>query len=227
MATKVLVLLITAGVFLLLLFGLRDQLTLEALGRQETVLRDYERERPFVVYAAAFLLYVAVAGLSIPGATVLTLSYGWFFGFWRALVIVSFASTAGATVAFLLSRYLLREIIERRFGDRLSRFNTALEREGPFYLFLLRVVPAVPFVLINLMTGLTPLPVRTYWWVSQVGMLPGTCVYVYAGSTVPSLQQLSRAGFAELFHWKLLLALLLLGIFPIAVKKLLAPRLAS
>ena len=121
----------------------------------------------------------------------MTLVIGWFFGFWRALLVVSFASTAGATLAFLLSRYFLRDSIQNRFGGQLKKFNESLDREGAFYLFTLRLIPAVPFFVINVVMGLTKIRTGTYWWVSQVGMLAGTCVYVYAGTTIPSLNQIA------------------------------------
>jgi uncharacterized membrane protein YdjX (TVP38/TMEM64 family) len=108
----------------------------------------------------------------------MTLLYGWFFKFVAALLVVSFASTTGTTLAFLLSRYLLRDAIQQKFGERLAGFNGALEREGAFYLFTLRLIPAVPFFVINVVMGLTPIRVWTFWWVSQLGMLPGTCVFV-------------------------------------------------
>ncbi len=172
-------------------FLFADQISLEYLARQETALRSFQQGHPVVVYLVAFSIYVAVTGLSIPGATGLTLLYAWFFGFFPALILVSFASTAGATLAFLLSRYLFRDAIQRRFAENLKSFNAALDREGAFYLFTLRLIPAVPFFVINVVMGLTHLRVVTFWWVSQLGMLAGTCVYVYAGSSIPGLQQLA------------------------------------
>ncbi|QDU39291.1 TVP38/TMEM64 family inner membrane protein YdjZ [Maioricimonas rarisocia] len=169
----------------------REQLSLDYLAEQESALREFRSGNPILVYGVAFLTYVAVTGLSLPGATGMTLLMGWYFGFWRALVLVSFASTTGATIAFLLSRYLLRETVQRKFGDRLSGFNEALRREGAFYLFTLRLIPAVPFFVINVVMGLTPIRVWTYWWVSQVGMLAGTMVYTYAGASIPTLDQLA------------------------------------
>ena len=166
----------------------------------------------------------------MPGATGLSLACGWFFGFWQGVLFVSFASTTGATLAFLLSRYLFRDAILNRFGDRLAGFNAALEREGAFYLFTLRLIPAVPFFVINVVMGLTPMRVRTYWWVSQVGMFPGTCVYVYAGSQVPSLKKLADDGIRGILTPQMIGAFILLGLFPIVVKKImgkLRPPLAS
>jgi uncharacterized membrane protein YdjX (TVP38/TMEM64 family) len=169
----------------------RDDLTLRAIAAREQQLRAFRDSQPVLVYVLAFLLYVVVTGLSLPGAAVLSLAYGWYFDFWPAVVLVSFASTTGATVAFLLSRYLFRDAFRRRFGERMEAFERNLAREGAFYLFSLRLVPAVPFFVLNVVMALTPIAVGTFWWVSQLGMLPATMVFVYAGSTIPSLDQLA------------------------------------
>lgn len=208
---------ITVGFFLL-----RDVLSLESLAQYETQLRAFQQRSPAAAYGLALAAYVGVTGLSLPGATGMTLAYAWFFGFWRALVLVSLASTAGATLAFLVSRYLFRDAMRRRLGDRLTKINELLERDGPFYLFTLRLIPAVPFFVINAAMGLTPLPARTFWWVSQLGMLPGTGVYVYAGSRVPSLDALASEGIQGVFTpaqiAQILAAFALLGVFPLAVR---------
>lgn len=200
-------------------FQFRDTLTLQHLAAQEAQLRAWQQDHPLLVYGAAYLIYVIVTGLSLPGATVLTLTCGWFFGFWRGVLLVSFASTSGATVAFLVSRFLLRDSIQQRFGERLATFNQALEREGAFYLFMLRLIPAVPFFVINVVMGLTPIRTRTYWWVSQLGMLPGTAVYVYAGSSVPNLATLAEKGAQGILSPQLFVAFALLGIVPLVLKK--------
>lgn len=197
------------------------ELSLSALAEREAQFRTLQRQHPVLVYVAAFSMYVIVAGLSLPGATAMTLLLGWLFGFWRSVVLVSFASTAGATLAFLLSRYLLRESIQSRFGDRLQRFNAALDREGAFYLFTLRLIPAVPFFVINVVMGLTRIRVWTYWWVSQLGMLAGTCVYVYAGSAVPDLQTLAERGTRGIVSPQLLTAFVILGVFPLVARRVL------
>lgn len=209
---------VAAAIFGYLQF--RDALTLQSLAQQESALRSYQHEHPLLVYAAAFLIYVTVTGLSLPGAAVLTLVCGWFFGFWRGLLLVSFASTTGATVAFFVSRFLLRDSIQQRFGDRLAAFNQALEREGAFYLFMLRLIPAVPFFVINVVMGLTPIRPPTFWWVSQLGMLPGTAVYVYAGSSVPNLATLAEKGVSGILSPQLLVAFALLGLMPLVLKKI-------
>lgn len=197
-----------------------DALSLENLAAQEAELKAYQLEHPLLVYGAAFAVYVAVTGLSLPGATVLTLTCGWFFGLWRGVLLVSFASTTGATVAFLVSRYLLREPIQNRFGERLATFNQSLEREGAFYLFMLRLIPAVPFFVINVVMGLTPLRAKTFWWISQLGMLPGTAVYVYAGSSVPDLITLANKGVRGILSPQLMLAFVMLGVMPLVLRKL-------
>jgi uncharacterized membrane protein YdjX (TVP38/TMEM64 family) len=195
-------------------------LALDDLAARETELRQFRLDHPVLVYGIAFLLYVAVTGFSLPFATVLTLVFAWYFGFWRAVLLVSFASTAGATVAFLLSRYLLREIIQKRFGDRLEKFHQSLEREGAYYLFSLRLIPVVPFFVINAVMGLTPLKTRTFWWASQAGMLPGTLVYVYAGSQFPTLKTLAEQGTGGILTPQLIAAFVLLGLFPLCAKKI-------
>lgn len=218
--TKLAVFVALAATVAVLLLVFRDRLNWETLVRHEQRLRTYRRQHPVLLHGAAFLLYVVVTGLSIPVANILTLTYGWLFGFWRALVLVSFGSTLGATVAFLLSRHLLRDLVRARFGERLQQFDAAMRREGPFCLFLLRLTPVVPFWMINLLMGLTPISVITFWWVSQIGMLPATAIHVAAGSTVPSLEQLAERGVAGLLTWPVILAFLALGIFPLVVRKL-------
>ena len=199
-----------------------DYLQLDYLATQENQLREFQQQYPLLVFGAAFMVYVTVTGLSVPGAAPLTLLYGWYFGFVPTLVLVSFASTTGATISFLTSRYLLRASVEQKFGVRLQTFNKHLENEGAFYLFTLRLIPVVPFFAINLVMGLTPLSTRTFWWVSQLGMLPGTAVYVYAGSSVPNLSQLADQGAAAVLSPQQLLqffiAFALLGAFPLLVR---------
>lgn len=201
-------------------FQFRDLLTLQQLAAREAELRSLQQDHALLVYGVAFLIYVAVTGLSLPGAAALTLTCGWYFGFWRGVLLVSFASTTGATVAFLVSRFLLRDSLQQRFGDRLAAFNRALDREGAFYLFMLRLIPAVPFFVINVVMGLTHVRTRTFWWVSQIGMLPGTAVYTYAGSSVPNLATLAEKGVRGILSPQLLVAFALLGLMPLILKKI-------
>ncbi len=222
---KAVLLVTVVAIFLIALVLFRDVLTLESLANRESQLREFQAANPTVVLGAAFGVYVAVTGLSLPGAAALSLVYGWYFGFVAAFIMISFASTAGATIAFLVSRYLLRDTMQNRFGDRLTSFNHHLETEGAFYLFTLRLIPAVPFFVINLVMGLTPMRARTFWWVSQLGMLPGTAVYLYAGSRVPNLTVLAEKGAAAVFSpaqlTQIAIAFAMLGLFPLVVKKVL------
>ncbi|MEM6799076.1 MAG: VTT domain-containing protein, partial [Planctomycetota bacterium] len=153
----------------------------------------------------------------------LTLLMGWYFGVVRGTVLVSFASTAGATIAFLFSRFLLRDTIQSKFGEKLRWFNEQFDKDGAFFLFTLRLVPVVPFFLINALMGLTRIKTATFWWVSQVGMLAGTAVYVYAGSAVPNLTTLANEGvnavFTASFLRNITIAFALLGAFPLVAKK--------
>ena len=201
-------------------FLFRDSLSLATLAAQESQLREYYQANPFLVLALAFLIYVAATGLSLPGAAVLSLVYAWYFGFWPALILVSFASTLGASFAFLLSRFLLRDLIQRRFASYLLSFNSNLEKEGAFYLFTLRLIPAVPFFVINLVMGLTPMKLTTFWWVSQLGMLAGTVVFVWTGSSVPSLDHLVKQGISGIITPQLFIGFVLLGTFPLIVRQL-------
>ena len=214
--------LVVVASLIALFVGNREALSFDSLIARQAALQRSVIEQPVLVLGSAFMLYVVVTGLSLPGAAALSLAYGWLFGFWRGLILVSFASTAGATVAFLMSRFLFRDAIQARFGDRLTAFNEALAREGAFYLFTLRLIPQVPFFVVNLLMGLTPIRTTTFWWVSQLGMLPGTCVYIYAGSSVSSLETLRDKGVSGLVTWQLLLAFALLGLFPLIVKRVIA-----
>jgi pyruvate/2-oxoglutarate dehydrogenase complex dihydrolipoamide dehydrogenase (E3) component/uncharacterized membrane protein YdjX (TVP38/TMEM64 family) len=199
-----------------LVFDLGQYLNLEALKAQQTALNAQVASNPWQSAGLFFLAYVAVTALSLPGAALMTLLAGALFGLLEGFVLVSFASTLGATLAMLSSRFLLRDWVQSRFGQRLSGINNGVEREGAFYLFALRLVPVFPFFLINLAMGLTRLPARTYWWVSQLGMLPGTLVFVNAGRELGQLDSL-----AGILSPGLLGAFVLLGVFPLIARKLL------
>ena len=199
-----------------------DGLSLAVIAQQESDLRSYQERHPALVYGFAFLFYVSATALSLPGASVLTLMFGWLFGLVPGLIVVSFASTSGASLAFLLSRYLFGRAIQLRYGHRLRKFNDAFARDGAFYLFTLRLVPAVPYTGVNLLMGLTPIELATFWWVSQLGMLPATFVYVSAGAAVPDLYTLSERGVAGVVSLPLLGAFALLGLFPWLARLILA-----
>jgi uncharacterized membrane protein YdjX (TVP38/TMEM64 family) len=193
-------------------FDLKQYLTLEFLREARGKLTAFYAARPLETTAIYFATYVAVTALSLPGAAILTLAGGAIFGLTVGTLVVSFASSVGATLAFLTARFLLRDWVQKRFRDRLQAINEGIEKEGAFYLFALRLVPLFPFWLINLAMALTPLRTRTFYWVSQVGMLPATVAFVYAG------EQLAE------FRWSggVLLALVLLGLLPLAAKRALA-----
>ena len=204
-------LVIVAAVVAFFALGLQRYVSLAYFQSQRAVLEGYVASHPVQAGAAYFGVYVAITGLSLPGAGVATLVGGALFGLFWGTVIVSFASTLGALLSFLVSRYLLRDWVQQRFANLLKPVNDGVEREGPFYLFALRLVPAFPFVAVNLLMGLTPIRVWTYVWVSQLGMLAGTIAYVYAGTQLGQFK-LSPG---------LLAAFVILGIFPIAAKKVL------
>jgi len=212
---KIVILIVLAVlVGLFFAFDLQRFLTLAELKARQEAFQGYYAAHRLLTLAAYFLLYVAVTALSLPGAAVMTLAGGALFGFWPALVTVSFASTIGATLAFLVSRFLLRDWVQARFGERLKTVNAGVEREGAFYLFSLRLVPLFPFFVINLVMGLTLLPARTFYWVSQLGMLAGTAVYVNAGTQLGGIEHLSG-----ILSPGLLISFVLLGLFPLLAKK--------
>jgi pyruvate/2-oxoglutarate dehydrogenase complex dihydrolipoamide dehydrogenase (E3) component/uncharacterized membrane protein YdjX (TVP38/TMEM64 family) len=189
--------------------------TFESLKQQQAAIDGWYRAHPLQTVLLYFAAYVAVTGLSLPGATLMTLAGGAVFGLLWGTVIVSFASSLGATLAFLASRFVLRDWVRSRFGERLKAIDEGLAKEGAFYLFTLRLLPVVPFFLINLALGLSAMRVWTFYWVSQVGMLAATIVYVNAGTQLARLD--SPRG---ILSWELLGAFLLLGIFPLVAKKL-------
>lgn len=209
------------GLILLLLasffaFDLGQYLTLASLKAQQSALQAQVAAEPWLAAGAFFAVYVAVTGLSLPGASLMTLVAGALFGLWQGLLIVSFASTLGALLSMFSSRFLLQDWVQQRFGQRLAGIEAGLARDGAFYLFALRLVPVFPFFLINLAMGLTKLPARTFWWVSQLGMLPGTLVYVNAGRELGQLDSLGG-----ILSPGLLGAFALLGVFPLLARKLL------
>ena len=197
-------------------FDLGRFLSFEALRDQQAAIESRFAAEPLQTVGLYFVLYVVVTGLSLPGAAIMTLAGGAVFGLVWGTVVVSFASTIGATLAFLASRLVFREPVQRRFGDKLAAINRGIEREGAFYLFALRLVPVFPFFVINLVMGLTPLRTWTFYWVSQIGMLAGTLVYVNAGTQLGQLDSLSGV-----LSPGLLGSFVLLGLFPIVAKKLL------
>ncbi len=171
-------------------YGLSDYLSFEALKAKQAEFAGFYADNPVLVIGIFFLIYVASTALSLPGAVILTLAAGALFGFVIGVVVVSFASSIGATLAFLASRFLLRDWVQTKFGDKLRAINAGVARDGAFYLFSLRLIPVVPFFVINLAMGLTPMRTLTYYWVSQLGMFLGTLVYVNAGTQLAQIEDL-------------------------------------
>ncbi|TAJ79684.1 MAG: pyridine nucleotide-disulfide oxidoreductase [Sphingobium sp.] len=179
---------IVAAIFAFIHFDIGAMLTLENLKSQQGTLDARYQAAPLLVIAIFFLIYVTLTAVSVPGATILTLAAGALFGVVTGTIVASFASTIGATLSFLASRYLFRDAVQARFGDRLRALNEGIARDGAFYLFSLRLVPVFPFFVVNLLMGLTPIRTRTYFWVSQLGMLLGTIVYVNAGTQIARIE---------------------------------------
>lgn len=196
------------------IFDLGQYLNLTNLKTQQEAFSEQVSANPWLIGGAYFFIYVLVTALSLPGAALMTLLGGALFGLFGGTLLVSFASTLGATLAMLISRFMLRDWVQAKFSKRLMGINQGVEREGASYLFALRLVPVFPFVLINLAMGLTKLPVRTFWWVSQLGMLPGTLVYVNAGRELGQLNSLGG-----ILSPSLIGAFLLLGLLPMLSRK--------
>lgn len=197
-------------------FDLGQYFSLAYLKAQQDSFAALYADNPLQTALVFFVVYVAVTGLSLPGAAIMTLAAGALFGLLIGTVLVSFASTLGATLAFLVSRFLLRDMVQQRFGKKLDAIDRGIEREGAFYLFALRLVPAFPFFVINLAMGLTKLPTLTFFWVSQLGMLLGTIVFVNAGTQLAQIESLGG-----LLSPGLIGSFVLLGLFPLIARKIL------
>ena len=206
---------IAAAVGLFFALDLGHYLSLDWLKAQQAAIAAYRADHPLAAVAAYFALYVAVTALSLPGAALMTLAGGAVFGLLWGTLIVSFASSIGATLAFLASRFLLRDWVMTRFGRRLAAIDAGVRKEGAFYLFTLRLVPVFPFFLVNLLLGLTAMKARTFYWVSQLGMLAGTVVYVNAGTQLAQIDSL-----AGIVSPGLLLSFALLGVFPLIANRI-------
>lgn len=213
-------LLILAGVLALIVtfkvLNLGQYLNLAYLKESQATFSNYYHEHQVLTIVSYMLIYITATALSLPGAAILTLAGGALFGLITGTIIISFASTIGATLACIVSRYLLQGWVQEKFGDKLTKINKGMDEEGAFYLFTLRLVPIFPFFIINLVMGLTKIPMKTFYWVSQIGMLPATVVYVNAGRELAKIDSLSG-----ILSPGLLFSFVLLGIFPLAAKKIL------
>lgn len=217
MKKAVLALVLIGAIAAYFIFDLGQYLSLENFKASQADIVAAKDANPALYIAGFFLLYVAVTGLSIPGAAIMTLVAGALFGVVVGTLIVSFASTMGATLAFLSSRYLLRDWVQGKFGERLRAVDDGLEKDGAFYLFTLRLIPLFPFFVINLLMGLTRIKTGTFFWVSQIGMLPATIVFVNAGTQISRIE--STAG---LLSPALIASFVALAFFPWAAKGIVA-----
>jgi len=208
---------IVLGIAAFQYFDLGQYLTLEYIKLSQSKLQELYLGNRVLVIISYMVIYIAVTALSLPGAVVLTLAGGGLFGLMVGTLAVSFASSIGATLACLVSRFFLREWVQNKFGDKLTTINNGVEKEGAFYLFSLRLVPIFPFFMINLLMGLTRMRLSTFYWVSQIGMLAGTIVFVNAGKELAKIDSLSG-----IMSPGLLGSFVVLGLFPITVKKLLS-----
>lgn len=206
--------LMAAAIAAFFAFDLGTYFTLEGIKAQQATLQAWLDAYPVLTFGGFFGVYVVVTALSLPVAAVMTLLAGALFGFGWGTLLVSVASTTGATLAMLVARFMLRDSLQAKYAKQLTTINAGFAREGAFYLFALRLVPAVPFFVVNLLMGLLPIKVRTFWWVSQLGMLPGTAVFVYAGTALASITSLG-----DLVSPPLLAAFTLLGLLPLVAKK--------
>ena len=206
---------LAAAVTVFFVFDLGQYFSLAYIKQSQSSFTSYYEQRPLLVTAIFFAVYVAITALSLPGAAIMTLASGASFGLVWGTIVVSFASTLGATLAMLAARTILRDTIEKRFGKRLLEVNRGVDKEGAFYLFTLRLIPAIPFFALNLLMGLTRMKTWTFFWVSQVGMFAGTVAYVYAGTEIAKITSLR-----SILSPGLIGAFVLLGLFPLVTKKI-------
>lgn len=202
-------------IFIFFYLGLGQYTNLDYLKTQQIKITDYNNSHPFKTTLVFFLTYITITAISIPGATIITLASGVIFGLIKGTVLVSFASTIGATLAFLTSRFLFRDALQNKFSDKLHMINQGIDKDGIFYLFALRLVPIFPFFMVNLIMGLTPIKASSFFFISQLGMLAGTIVYVYAGTKLADIESLK-----DILSPELIFSFALLGLLPITAKKI-------
>lgn len=209
--------LLAAAILAYFWFDLGQYLSLDQFKAQQAEIIAAKDAAPALYIGGFFLLYVGVTALSLPGAAIMSLIAGALFGVVTGTILVSFASTIGATLAFLSSRFVLRDWVQGKFGDRLKAIDDGIARDGAFYLITIRLIPLFPFFVVNLVMGLTRIPARTFYWVSQIGMLPATIVFVNAGTQIGAID--STAG---LLSPTLIGSFVLLGLFPWIARMLVA-----
>ncbi|MEW6571408.1 MAG: TVP38/TMEM64 family protein [Nitrospirota bacterium] len=217
-AKKIIIVVVILGlVAAFKIFNLSQYLTLSYIKESQVKFQMLYQENPVTVVSSYMVIYILTTSLSLPGATILSLAGGGLFGLWKGTLIVSFASTIGATLACFVSRFLLRDWVQEKFSDKIRKVNEGIEKEGAFYLFIMRLIPVFPFWMINIVMGLTKMPLYKFYWVSQLGMLPGTMVYINAGKELAKIE--SAKG---ILSPSLIISFALIGIFPLTVKKLVA-----
>ena len=215
---RIIVVILVVGMAILFkVLGLEQYFTLAYIKASQARSAAVYADHRLMVIAAYMAVYILVTSLSLPGAAIMTLAAGALFGLLIGTIVVSFASTIGATLACFISRFVLQDWVQGRFGNKLKEVNDGIAREGTFYLFTLRLIPVFPFWLINLIIGLTKMSLRTFYWVSQVGMLAGTMVYVNAGKELAKIDSLSG-----ILSPGLIISFALLGLFPLIVRKVLS-----
>ena len=195
--------------------------SLSTLSEHDEAIRGWCRAHTPLALLLLFLGYTTITAASIPAAALMTMVAGWVFGFWPAFIVISFASTLGATCAFLISRTLLQAAMQRHYGTIALKLARSIEHEGAAVVLLLRLAPTFPFFLVNILLALSPIRLRTFWWASQLGMLPGTAVFVAAGASLPSLKTLETQGTNGVLNWQTAAAFLALACLPVTIRLLL------
>ena len=209
-----LLLFLTSLIILFFIFEMNEYSSLQNIKVQYQNLLHYYDKNNLLIHIIFIFIYIITTSLSLPFALALTLFAGALFGFWYGLILVSFGSTIGATIAFLITRFIGYEYVRKNYKNQLSKFYNGFKKEGAFYIFALRMVPLFPFFIINIITALMPIKTWTFYWVSQVGMLPGTILYVFAGTQLSEIKSLS-----DIMSPTLIITFIFIGIFPILVKQ--------
>jgi len=216
---KVLIFIIALIAFTYFYFDLSSYHELSTIKQSILSLKEFFLFEPIQFISLYFMIYVLTTALSIPGATVLTVCGSAIMGFGLSLIVISFASTIGASIAFLLSRYLFKDYVEKKFQKQFFIVNENINKDGAYYLFSLRLMPVIPFFVINLVMGVTSIKLGTYYIISQIGMLAGTIVYVNAGSELGKINSLD-----EIMSIRIIISFILIGIFPLLMRKVLSMR---
>ncbi len=209
-----LLMIVIAAISAFFIFDLQQYANLDYIKEQQASFKAYTDENFILVMTMFIAIYVLATALSLPAAAILTLLAGALFGVVLGTLIASFSSSIGATLAFLMARFLAKDFIQNKYGKALEKLNKGFQQEGAFYLFALRLVPVVPFFMINVVMALLPIRTRTFYWVSQLGMLPGTAVYVLTGTQLAQIESLG-----DIVSFPVLSAFVLFGLFPIMAKK--------